>query len=294
VKYTFTPVHDCEMCGSARHRILGQRLNQSQGRNPRAVGGIAVTVKRCLDCGLIYSDPRPAPEKLTDHYDMPPAEYWTDDHRFHEPDRLFFLPQITTAKRLTTGRRALDIGAGLGFAMKAMAAEFDVYGLEPSEPFRTQAIASGIAPDRILPAAAEDAEFGPEFDFVTFGAVLEHLQRPALAIERALTWLKPGGVMHIEVPSSDYLMSKVTNLYFRLRGVNAVTNLSPMHSPFHLYEFALTSFEKHAARAGYAIAEHTVDVCGILHFPAAMKPPLDWYMARTGTGMQLTVWLRKA
>ena len=257
------------------------------------MAGISVTVKRCLDCDLIYSDPRPEPEKLTDHYDMPPEEYWAGHDRFRQPDGHFLLP-VATAKRLTGGGRALDIGAGLGLAMKAMATEFDAYGLEPSEPFRTRAIANGIAADRILPAAVEAAEFGPEFDFVSFGAVLEHLQRPSIAIERALTWLKPGGVIYIEVPSSQYLLSKVVNLYFRLRGVNYVTNLSPMHPPFHLYEFGLRSFEKHAARAGYLIAEHAIDVCGILHFPSIMKPPLHWYMAQTGTGMQLTVWLRKA
>ena len=281
------------MCGSGRHRILGQRLNQSQGLKPRSVSGIAVTVKRCLDCDLIFSDPRPQPEKLTDHYDMPPESYWANDQRFQDAVDVF-QHTVDTAKRLTGGGRALDIGAGQGFSMKAMAKDFDVWGLEPSEPFRSRAVANGIAADRILPATAEEAEFGPEFDFVSFGAVLEHLQRPALAIERALTWLKPGGVIQIEVPSSLYLMSKAVNLYFRLRGVNYVTNLSPMHAPFHLYEFGMRSFEKHAAKAGYEIAEHRVDVCAIFHVPGVVKPPLSWWMARTGTGMQLTVWLRKA
>ena len=29
-----------------------------------------------------------------------------------------------------------------------------------------------------------------------------------------------------------------------MRGTNYVTNISPMHSPFHLYEFGLKSFEE--------------------------------------------------
>lgn len=90
----------------------------------------------------------------------------------------------------------------------------------------------GIVADRLQLAGVEDATFSPDsFDFVTFGAVLEHIQEPGRAVERAMQWLKPGGVMHAEVPSSRYLISKVVNGYFSLRGVNLVTNLSPMHPP---------------------------------------------------------------
>jgi 2-polyprenyl-3-methyl-5-hydroxy-6-metoxy-1,4-benzoquinol methylase len=38
------------------------------------------------------------------------------------------------------------------------------------------------------------------FDFITFGAVLEHLYDPSMSIHKAMSWLKPSGIMHIEVP----------------------------------------------------------------------------------------------
>jgi len=72
-----------------------------------------------------------------------------------------------------------------------------------------------------------------------------------------------------------------------------VTNISPMHSPFHYFEFGLRPFELHGQRAGYEVARHDYGVGEVLHFPKIMHAPLRWYMARTDTGMQLTVYLRK-
>ena len=82
-------------------------------------------------------------------------------------------------------------------------------------------------------------------------------------------------------------MARLINWFFRLRGTNYVTHLSPMHSPFHFYEFTLKSF------ADFTVAEHWFDVCEIYHVPAALHAPLRWWMKRHDSGMQLTVFLRK-
>jgi SAM-dependent methyltransferase len=277
------------MCGGRSFKLMGLRLSCSQGFNPRVAEGIAVPVKRCRDCGLIFSDPQPIPDNLSDHYGIPPEDYW--GRRTWEPE--YFARQIEAARRLISfrpGMRALDIGAGEGFAMKSlMAAGFDTWGLEPSEPFRMHCIeATGIDPDRIQLAPVEAAEYPPEsFDFITFGAVLEHLYDPHEALSKALGWLKPGGVIQAEVPSSDWLISRLVNFYFRLRGTNYVTNVSPMHSPFHLYEFTKSSFRD------FHLAEDWLDVCTPVHVPAVLHPLAKWFMNWTGTGMQLTVYLRK-
>jgi hypothetical protein len=99
--------------------------------------------------------------------------------------------------------------------------------------------------------------------------------------------------MQAEVPSSRWLISKFANAFFALHGVNLVSHLSPMHSPFHLYEFGLESFQKHASRTGYELASHQYSVCSIYNVPRILHPLLRSYMEKTGTGMQLTVWLRK-
>jgi hypothetical protein len=59
-----------------------------------------------------------------------------------------------------------------------------------------------------------------------------------------------------------------------------------MHPPFHLYEFTLRSFKK------YEIAEHSFEVCSIPHVPKFLHPLFRWWMCRTDSGMQLTIYLR--
>lgn len=297
--YSFSDIEGCNMCGrpSADAKIIGIRLNQSQGKRPKNKTGITVAVCRCRGCGLIFPNPLPRPQSLADHYGAPPDRYWKTT--YFENNANYFGKQIENAKRLIDfrdGMTALDIGVGIGKAAIALKeATFDVWGVEPSEPFHAKALEfTGLPSERIQLATVEVAEF-PEayFDFITFGAVLEHLFDPSQAIARSLAWLKPNGVIHIEVPSSDHLVPKLTNLYYRLIGTNFVTNISPMHIPFHIHEFTLDSFRKNGANIGYDIAQYYYDVATIYNFPRFLHPPLRFIMDRTSTGMQLTVWLRK-
>lgn len=294
--YKFRPVPACDMCGGRSFKLLGMRLSASQGMRPRTAEGIAVAVKRCRDCGLVFSDPQPVPNDLSDHYGLPPEGYWNSAEFDWDPD--FFAAEIETAKRLlafTPGMKALDIGVGLGKAMKCLStAGFDVWGIEPSAPFRAKAIDwMGVDPDRLRLAAVEDAEYPEDhFDFITFGAVLEHLYSPSLALGRVMRWLKPGGIVQAEVPSSSWLVAKIVNAWFRVMGTNYVTHLSPMHSPFHLYEFGLRSFELNGRRLGYAVAHHQFATCTVPHLP--MKALFRRIMNATDTGMQLTVYLRRS
>jgi 2-polyprenyl-3-methyl-5-hydroxy-6-metoxy-1,4-benzoquinol methylase len=299
LRYSFRPVERCNMCGApaAEHRVLGKRLNRSQGMFPRKRKGLTVTVVKCGRCQLIYADPQPVPFDLQDHYGVPPASYWKEEYFTVSPD--YFAGEIARFKQLvpfTRGMRALDIGAGLGKAMISLQrAGFDTYGFEPSGPFREQAIARmGIDPQRLRLGDMETITYEPgQFDLITFGAVLEHLYDPDASIRKAMGWLRPGGHIHIEVPSSAWLVNRIINLAYRLQGLDYVGNISPMHMPFHLYEFGLKSFEENGRRSGYTVAFHEYFVAPT-YMPKLIDPLLTWWMRRTDTGMQLSLWLRKS
>lgn len=298
-RYLFSETDRCNMCGEpvSTAKILGMRLNKSQGVSPKSKVGISVGVMQCSHCGLNFAQPMPIPASIDDHYGLPPESYWKGPYFDIQPD--YFEMQIQIAKDLLgfrRGMRALDIGAGIGKALISLGrAGFDSWGIEPSEPFRLKALElSGLPADRLQLAKVEDAKFDDRFfDFVTFGAVLEHLYDPAGSIEAALRWTKPGGIIHIEVPSSRHFIGKLLNLFFTLRGTNYVTNLSPMHSPFHLYEFTLDSFRRHATRAGYEIAWHGYSVGSLQPLPRFAHAIARAWMKYTETGMQLTVFLRR-
>jgi SAM-dependent methyltransferase len=298
--YTFQPQARCNMCTAAvasSAETLGKRLGQHQGIRPRKRVGVTTTIQRCGSCGLVFSNPMPVPQDIGQHYDVPVESYWARDMTVTDA---YFARQIELFRSLwREGGRgpaaALDIGAGVGLAMASLEkAGFDVFGLEPSAPFREAAVSrSGIPAERLSLNSVEEADYPDEsFDFVTFGAVVEHLLDPAGCLERALRWTRPGGLIHAEVPSSDWLMARMLDLAYRVQGLDYTTHLSPMHSPFHLYEFTLACFERHGERAGYEIALHR-RLVGKAYVPAPFRWPLAKAMARTGTGMQLEVWLRR-
>lgn len=110
------------MCNSKAdtHKVLGKRLNGSQGRNPKVKIGITTTIVKCTNCGLIYSNPQPIPFDIQDHYGIPPESYWTEDYFTITED--YFQEQIVKLKTLLDfkeGMKSLDIGAGLGKQMIA-------------------------------------------------------------------------------------------------------------------------------------------------------------------------------
>lgn len=297
-RYYFNYVENCNMCGSSskKHKILGKRLNCSQGKNPKNKIGITTTIIKCNECGLIYSNPLPIPFDIQDHYGIPPENYWVESY-FNVSDN-YFKNEIKKLQELIdfkAGMKSLDIGAGIGKQMIALEKiGFDAYGFEPSKPFYEKAISKmGINPSKLKLGTIEEVDYQENyFDFISFGAVLEHLYDPDASIQKALKWLKPNGLIHIEVPSSDWLINKIINFYYKLRMTDYVGNLSPMHVPFHLYEFSLNSFKKNSRKNGYEIAFYEYYVCKT-YMPKFIDFFVIPYMKITNTGMQLCVWLRK-
>jgi ubiquinone/menaquinone biosynthesis C-methylase UbiE len=298
IKYSFQYITNCNMCGSPldKHRILGKRLNQSQGKNPKSKIGITTTIMKCNSCELIYANPLPIPHNIQDHYGVPPESYWTEKYfTVNDNDYKGLIEMVNSHMKTGDNRKALDIGAGIGKCMIALSnAGYDTYGIEPSEPFYKNAIEKmKIDPAKLKLEMIEEAEYPDNyFDFITFGAVLEHLYDPSLAIKKSMKWLKPGGIIYIEVPSSNWLVNKLINLNYKLRGLDYVGNISPMHSPFHLYEFGLKSFSEHANQNNYEIALYYYQVCKT-YMPKIVDYIIKPYMAKTDTGMQLSVFLRK-
>jgi hypothetical protein len=133
LSYRFEPVAACDMCGAdpGQFRNMGLRLKPEPGpsiREPRRASPCrsrnAAIASWCLP---IHGPSQPA---STNHYGAA-EDYWAEDYFTEEPG--YFGAEIATAQGLLgfrQGMRALDIGAGIGKAMKAMmAAGFDTKGI---------------------------------------------------------------------------------------------------------------------------------------------------------------------
>jgi len=99
--------------------------------------------------------------------------------------------------------RVLEIGCGDGTFLQAFKKKgFDVVGVEPSLPFREQALAKGLDVHNCYILADSPAPGGP-YDAVVTRQVLEHVFDPSGFLAGFTQSLKRGGTGLIEVPSLE-------------------------------------------------------------------------------------------
>lgn len=109
-------------------------------------------------------------------------------------------------------QKVLEIGSGYGNNIAVWIREFSVdgFGVEPASlgfevSFRAAKQLfeeNGLDPARILDASGEKLPFEDgTFDIVYSANVLEHTSDPLQVLREAVRVLKPGGIVHMEIPN---------------------------------------------------------------------------------------------
>jgi|GEM_PF-638788 len=202
----------------------------------------------CRDCGLTFIYPIPKVEEIVSTY----SEYLKD----YEHDKGYLEDRKNGAKRLRTiflreaklsfhnrqGKpRLLDVGCGLGFFLKEIEDQFEIYGVEISTfqaQFARERLGLNVFCGTLLQANYPD----DYFDVVTLWEVIEHLPDPIEHIKEINRILKPGGLLALSTPNFSGLTSIVTKEKWHL--------YDPKE---HLYYFSPKSIKNILQGSGFQI-----------------------------------------
>lgn len=194
----------CAVCGGSRREFLFRQQFSAISGGSLLDGYDVVTCERC---GFCFADPLP-PEGAFSAYYRELSKY-EHGYRGGEPSEYElrrFAETVAFVSELVPDRaaRILDVGCANGGQLAAFAgAGFrNLLGLDPSPSCALNA-------RRLygVPVVTADLQSVPpdvgEFDVVILGAVLEHVPDPSGVLRRVGALLRPGGLVHVEVPDAS-------------------------------------------------------------------------------------------
>ena len=228
-------IRQCAACGG---RDLAPLLTASDLRTA-APGTYAYAL--CLQCRLVQISPAPSSAQLAAAY---PDWLWQDElaRGRSAPSRVkHALAQL--AKHGKTTGDMLDVGCGPGtLLVGARAAGWRALGIESSGEqvryCRSRDLEAEFVPD--FSAYADTRSY----DAVVFNHVLEHVPAPRAYVHKALTLLKPDGLLLVAVPNVDSLSRLVFGKYW-------------MHldAPRHLFQFSPRTLSDIIQREGGKVVD---------------------------------------
>ena len=199
-----------------------------------------LAIVRCRDCGLLLTNPRDDDATLARVYAALEDRVYLGEEESHRRTAAKLLALIT--KYCPKPGNLLDIGCATGsFVCAAHQAGWRATGVDASKwaiaRARERCPDATFVNDLLENEAFEDSSFAA----VTLWDVLEHVRSPAETLELVRKWLAPGGLLFLNVPSSDSLTA-------RLMGRHWVLLLRE-----HLWYFSRTSIHRLLGQAGFEL-----------------------------------------
>lgn len=169
-------------------------------------------IVKCNKCGLVYVNPRPNKMKRNEIN----QESYGSEYRIKQyfVDRIaikrWSKNKLKIIEKFTKIGRVLDIGCGLAFFLDvAKNRGWETYGVEingtisrfAKENLGLSVLTADIEHDNLL----YPKNF---FDVITFWDTLEHLSNPFLVLEKVKHFLKPKGLLCVQLPNFDSFISK--------------------------------------------------------------------------------------
>lgn len=201
---------------------------------------------QCRQCRFLFVVPRPDAEELKRMYS---EEYFTGENmdaatlNFRTP---VFLQCLERLKRVRPERgRLLDVGCWTGdFLEHAQLAGWSVAGLELSTRAAHYAQQNGR---NVRCGTMENICEDAQFDALTLLDVLEHMPDPRMELAHARRLLKPGGILVVRVPNTNFHLPKA-----RICSAIRIPDKG-LHMRFHLNHFTPTTLGRTLQTSGFKV-----------------------------------------
>ncbi|MCH7909048.1 MAG: class I SAM-dependent methyltransferase [Candidatus Hydrogenedentes bacterium] len=220
---------DCNLCGASDYGVVTTEND--------------FEVRECHDCGLVYVSPQPQSGELEKFYAGLYAE--SDADATSESSLGYVERHIRriVARRCPHSGALLEIGCGRGGFLLAMRdTPFELSAIELDA--RAAAYAREAVPGVPIQESTIEAATVPEAsqDAVVAIAVLEHVKDPRAVLRTMSAWLKPEGVLIVQVP-------RVTPFLKAKRWLPGI----PIYfeAPRHLFDFSPDTLHRYFAELGY-------------------------------------------
>jgi 2-polyprenyl-3-methyl-5-hydroxy-6-metoxy-1,4-benzoquinol methylase len=207
---------------------------------------LGIDILCCNSCGHVFSSFDAAP-----HYsgfwgsEVAPGQHFYWSKARARMYRAFF-------RRFIAGRSGhlLDMGSGLGFFLKAMAAypRWEAYGCEIS-PAAVHYAHDELGLKNVICSRLQDVEL-PEgsFDIITMWDVIDHVPQPDLLLERCHILLQKNGILFIRTPN-------VTTQILRAQVMKAMGAVRPgtkyLQAADHAHHYSADTIRRLLERNGF-------------------------------------------
>lgn len=221
---------NCDYCGHEINKILPRGYNYIN---------IICYHTKCLNCSLIYVNPRPTIDELHNIYQVE-----IEPNQLSNPDPYYrneLINRVKFIKNIIPSGKILDVGCSNGVFMEMLnSMGYKTVGIELSRS------AYKFAKDKGLDVSNKSIEESDiqenKFDIIHLGDVLEHLTNPNNIISRIYKILKKDGIVVVSVPTYYSSMRGIlTNLLLSIRYyINGSIHILG-NNPRHLFEFSYST-----------------------------------------------------
>ena len=196
----------CNICGSENHAQVFDRYSYQMG----------IDSVLCRHCGFLFTNPRPTMQEIEEFYrnvyrgkadsNKPVKEYNKDSSPYRRAQWLYSLVEPELGKR-GDAPAVLDVGCGTGVVLhlfRLNSPKSRLFGVEPSPPVAVHAgrrNQADVTVGDLNLFVNTRGDLAGTLDVIILNHVLEHLYHPVEDLARLRRFLKPDGLILVQVPN---------------------------------------------------------------------------------------------